>query len=253
MVKAERLLINDLVVEVHRKPYRRKLSMILKESGPLRVLTPSSVSMDTIRRFILEKAEWINQNRAQFEEIKKQRQQFLLQKGESLPLLGQNLTIHPVITFLKTPFISTHEDKILFHIPHTSWPGEHEQFSLVDYHHQLRSFYKREAVQFISQRLIDLSQIIGLFPKKVSFREQKTRWGSCSSQGSINLNWRMIVYRKNIIDSIIIHELCHLKYLDHSKNFWNLVESHCPDYKQVSCELKNLQYQTSFLSLDYFR
>ena len=70
-------------------------------------------------------------------------------------------------------------------------------------------------------------------------RGQKTRWGSCSSKGSLSFNYKLLQFRKEVIDYVIIHELCHTKELNHSPKFWRLVERYCPDYRMLKSELKN--------------
>ncbi|MDF2674900.1 MAG: hypothetical protein K0R09_3168, partial [Clostridiales bacterium] len=69
-------------------------------------------------------------------------------------------------------------------------------------------------------------------------KEQKTLWGSCSSKDNINFNWKLIMAPQAVLDYIVVHELCHLKHRDHSKNYWNLVEQIIPDHKEKRKWLK---------------
>jgi len=83
-----------------------------------------------------------------------------------------------------------------------------------------------------------LSLKYGFEVKKVSVRKQKSRWGSCSSKGTISLNDRLIEHREEVIDYVIIHELSHLVHMNHSPKFWALVQKHCPNYKLLKRQLK---------------
>ena len=76
--------------------------------------------------------------------------------------------------------------------------------------------------------------------KKISIRNQKTRWGSCSKAGNLNFNFKIIFLPSHISDYIVIHELCHLKEMNHSKKFWNLVEKLLPNYLEIKKELRNI-------------
>ena len=93
----------------------------------------------------------------------------------------------------------------------------------------------RNIIENISNELIRLT---GLVPNKVRIRNIKYAWGSCSQNKNITINYNLIKYDKNVIRYVIIHELCHLKYMNHSKKFWNLVERYMPDYKNIRKELK---------------
>lgn len=71
-----------------------------------------------------------------------------------------------------------------------------------------------------------------LGPARVTIREQKTRWGSCSRKGNLNFNWKLIRAPQEALDYVVVHELCHLYEFNHSPGFWRMVESVLPDYEQ---------------------
>jgi predicted metal-dependent hydrolase len=79
-------------------------------------------------------------------------------------------------------------------------------------------------------RLLELAATLDLVVSKVSVRNQRWRWGSCSPHGHICLNWRLVTMPAWVRDYVLIHELMHLRRMDHSRKFWKLVEAHCPDY-----------------------
>jgi predicted metal-dependent hydrolase len=83
----------------------------------------------------------------------------------------------------------------------------------------------------LPHRLNELAKRHGVSVARVSIRNQRWRWGSCSRQGHIYLNWRLVVLPPSVRDYVIIHELMHLKRMDHSPRFWKLVAKACPDYQ----------------------
>lgn len=95
----------------------------------------------------------------------------------------------------------------------------------------LNRFLKNTAEKYIVPRTHALGKVMGLSFASISLRQQKTRWGSCSSQKRLNFNWRLVHYLPKIIDYVIIHELSHLKEMNHSASFWNLVATYDPEYQ----------------------
>lgn len=90
---------------------------------------------------------------------------------------------------------------------------------------------KRKAAQYLPERCRLYSSILGVSYKRISIRCQRTRWGSCSAKGNLNFNILLMLTPLEVIDYVVIHELCHRKQMNHSKAFWGLVESVMPDYK----------------------
>ncbi len=101
---------------------------------------------------------------------------------------------------------------------------------------------KKKSLNFIRERVKVLNNYYKFKFNKISVRNQKTRWGSCSKKGSLNFNYKIIFLPLDLADYIIIHELCHLKEFNHSKNFWNLVAVACPDFKEKRRNLKNFSF-----------
>jgi predicted metal-dependent hydrolase len=93
----------------------------------------------------------------------------------------------------------------------------------------LRAKARRE----LPARLFELAVSVGLHVRKVSIRNQKHRWGSCSQSGLICLNWRLVTMPERVRDYVLYHELMHLRRMDHSPAFWTLVEQVCPDYRDA--------------------
>ncbi|MDP3957395.1 MAG: M48 family metallopeptidase [bacterium] len=99
---------------------------------------------------------------------------------------------------------------------------------------------REPARQLIEERLKYFQQFYAVIWKRVSIRNQKTRWGSCSQRGSLSFNYRLLLLSPHLRDYIIVHELCHLLELNHSQRFWALVAKSFPDYLKLRRELKLL-------------
>lgn len=97
---------------------------------------------------------------------------------------------------------------------------------------------KDAARKLALERLEKWSEIYGIKYNRVFIRNQKTRWGSCSSSGNLNFNYKILLLPRRYADYIIVHELCHIKEFNHSKRFWNLVAQEIPEYEKIIEKLK---------------
>jgi hypothetical protein len=99
---------------------------------------------------------------------------------------------------------------------------------------QLRSLAERE----LEPRLREFAGRLGLAVERVTVRDQRTRWGSCSRQGNISLNWRLVQMPPFVSDYILMHELVHLRHANHSRGFWREVGRVCPDFREAEAWLR---------------
>lgn len=83
------------------------------------------------------------------------------------------------------------------------------------------------------------SKLLDVHLNKIRIKQIKYAWGSCTSNKNITINYELIKYEEDVIEYVIVHELCHLKYMNHSKSFWKLVEKYIPNYKELRKKLKN--------------
>lgn len=103
----------------------------------------------------------------------------------------------------------------------------------------MKKWYRQKTEEIIRERLEYLQKYFDKAPSDIKIKEQKKRWASCTSRGRLLFNWRCSMASVEAIDYIIIHEMCHLYHMNHSKYFWNKVETILPDYKKRSEWLKN--------------
>jgi hypothetical protein len=132
-----------------------------------------------------------------------------------------------------------------FIVAKTSWIIEKlEYFKKINNQNPFRSSrqeyltYKQAAERLVVKKINHFNRIYQFRFSQISIRNQKTRWGSCSGRGNLNFNYKLIFLPEKMIDYIIVHELCHLKELNHSNRFWKLVSQTITDYKAIRKDLQ---------------
>ncbi|MGF0034688.1 M48 family metallopeptidase [Bariatricus sp. SGI.154] len=103
----------------------------------------------------------------------------------------------------------------------------------------------RKALEHIPERVAYYASIMGVSYGRITIREQKTRWGSCSDKGNLNFNWKLVLMPEEVLDYVVVHELAHRKEMNHSKEFWKIVEKVFPDYKERRKTLTEMGKQLS--------
>lgn len=99
-------------------------------------------------------------------------------------------------------------------------------------------YTKEEFKNIVEKNANELIKETGLVPNKITIKQIKYAWGSCTSKKNITINLELIKYSQQAIRYVILHELCHIKHMNHSKEFWNLVEKYMPEYKKIKKEFK---------------
>lgn len=111
----------------------------------------------------------------------------------------------------------------------------------------LRSFFKQEAETVLFLRAYKIAKDMGIEPKKIRLRDLRSRWGSCSHERVISLSWKLVAAPLDVIDYVIVHEYCHLVHMNHSQDFWNMVEQHHPNWKVMRKWLRQNAMKLDFL------
>ena len=98
--------------------------------------------------------------------------------------------------------------------------------------------YKSQALFIAQEKIAHFNQFYNFSVGKITIRNQKTRWGSCSKKGNLNFNYKLALLPTDLADYLVVHELCHIGEFNHSQNFWNLVGKTIQDYEKRRAELK---------------
>ena len=231
-VRKRQILIQDQVLEYElRRSKRRSIGFLIGDDG-LRMTAPRWVTIADIERAILEKQTWIINKLAEKRERVAQRTQTSMhwEDGARLPYLGRDLSLKIV----RGSRISLQHDAELATLTITLLPEYSEQ-ELKD---RVKSWLQQEAKHLFQQRMPIFAQRLGVTYHSLSLSSAGTRWGSCTSQGKIRLNWRLIHFSPEIIDYVVAHELSHLREMNHSPAFWATVASIYPEYASAKQKLR---------------
>lgn len=111
------------------------------------------------------------------------------------------------------------------------------------------ALYKMKAKEYLQQKCQLFSQKMGIQYGAVRINSARSRWGSCNSKGDINFTYRLIFAPEDLIDYVVVHELAHIKEMNHSANFWDIVEDTISDYKTRRKRLRDFQYQLELVKV----
>lgn len=186
----------------------------------LELVIPHRISFAEGERFLTGKLDWVSSHAHLFHSIKIHY------------LFGKEITLRlqPDL-FLEKYRVSFQNEVLIFSVPQKNSYSTEELYE---------KYLRHVAKKYLIQRGSELSAKFGFSVRRFSVRGQKTRWGSCSRRGNISLNYNLLKFRKEVIDYVIVHELCHLRQLNHSRKFWNEVAQILPHYKSLKKELKKL-------------
>ena len=202
---------------------RRTLSLIVETDGTLTVRAPLRMSEADIRRFIEEKADWIKRKQVKARDEAPAPRQFV--DGETYLYLGKEIPLR-LVPDGKPALVM---DRV-FKLSEGARPRAESIFE---------AWYKTQARVVLAERVKFFARKHGFKVGKIRISSARTRWGSCSQKGTLSFTWRLVMAPPEVIDYVIVHELCHLKELNHSKAFWAQVEAILPGYKRQRTWLKN--------------
>ena len=137
-------------------------------------------------------------------------------------------------------FVNQKQEWVLGCLERTKEYREQKPLS-ADLSESKRNVYIRKAKETITKRVSYFARLMGVSYRNITIREQKTRWGSCSSAGNVNFNYQLYYLPDELLDYVVVHELAHRRHMDHSKEFWSEVARYCPDYRARRKQLKEYQ------------
>jgi len=240
-----------------RRP-RRSIGLRMDDHG-LKVSAPSWVSIASIEKGLLAKADWILRQSRRMESTAPSVQDpydvFLDQR--EVPIRGHKVRIEFGALASSRLIQETNQTWVL-HLGLGPRPGRRRSDQASDAQgnadrrrrERLIDVLKEEAHRDFDRRIRYFSSLLGVAPRHWELSSARRRWGSCNTQQVIRLSWRLIHHEAALIDYVIVHELAHLKELNHSPRFWAIVESVLPDYRERRRVLRHDQHPGNSLKKD---
>ena len=216
--------------------------MQMDNHGKLTLVAPWFVSERNIKIFINKHHGWIEKQWLKIEKLKILRPKFRYQTGDRFYYFGEPVILDVRPSDLKRPSIKIRNDRMII----TLHRNVSKSAGIAAIKKVIQIFYRKKAEEVIRDRLEHFNEYYGFRYNRVTMRDQKSRWGSCSKLRNLNFNWRLIMAPIEIIDYVVVHELCHIKEMNHSHRYWALVAKSLPEHKKARRWLKENHYLLTY-------
>lgn len=221
---------NEMITFTIEYKKRKTVQLEIDPACRVRVLAPKGVNEEVIIDLVKTKAPYILENinkmRNRHEVIKEQRDE----REERLLYLGYEYPIKVIIDESIGKEMVKFEQNTFFI---TAKSSDKEILNKA-----LEKFYRKKCLKTIKERVAYYQNYFKIKAKDIKIVESKNKWGSCNSDRNLEFNWTLIMAPIKVIDYIVVHEMCHLLHMNHSRSFWRLVGNIMPDYKERSEWLK---------------
>lgn len=202
---------------------RKNLTIEVEPDGEVKVISPSGISEYEILNKVKTKANWIVQKQYEVKNININKIKREAVNGESYLYLGRNYSLQIVLDEnIKDIDIKLSRGKFVVN----TYTKDEEIIKVA-----LEKWYREKALKKVKERIKYYEPYFKNKATNIKVKEQKKRWASCTKNNELLFNWRSVMAPSNILDYIIVHEMCHMNYKNHSKEFWDNVFEILPDYE----------------------
>jgi predicted metal-dependent hydrolase len=230
-----RLLHNGVEIEYRLLKTRqnRHMRLTVSSSTGVRISAPRGCPEAAMHALVRDKADWILHKLGEYEEQRRSRPGITFRHGETVPLHGEDLTLRVGQWNNRKGRVRLEAGELHLDLP----TGISNRDGVV---RQLcEAWLRNYARWYLTKRSMELAASMDVSPTRIAVRRQTSKWGSCTAKGSISLNILLVCLPREVCDYVLIHELSHLRELNHSSKFWKLVEQHCPDYPELRRKLRD--------------
>ncbi|MBR9978141.1 MAG: M48 family metallopeptidase [Bacteroidetes bacterium] len=214
----------DIEYRVLKTRRNRHIRLTVSGKNGVRISGPRGVPERDLHAMVREKGTWILERLRHFNEMEQRQPRWRYAGGERVLVLGEWKSLRIIPRELNTGSIMLQDSDLLISLPPSLCQNETVIADL--FHRWLRNWAHIE----LPRRVVLQAARMEVTPGRISVRAQRSKWGSCSAAGNISLNMRLLHAPPAVLDYVIIHELAHLRELNHSARFWKIVEQYCPDH-----------------------
>jgi predicted metal-dependent hydrolase len=209
---------------------RKRAEIVVRPDLKVEFRAPKGLNSATIKEMIKGKADWIYKKLELFEANKHLPQNKQYVEGEIFLYLGKEYLLKIVaLNNLKKPYTSLGDSELIVTVPLRENTSESLLPLLVK--KSIREFYSERAKEEVGNIIIDYSKKLGMAPPVFKVKYQKKRWGSCSADNVLRINFQLIMAPLEQLEYVVVHELCHIKEKNHSARFWGHVGKLMPGYE----------------------
>lgn len=210
----------NIEFDIERKATLKNTYINVDTDGVL-VKTNDTATIEQINEMVQNKSAWISKKLDVFKAVAINKD---ISTGSRLYYMGKSYYVQ-MVADEQADTININFTHSKFHITTPL------KYSDVELHSAIENFYKQKAIEKITPLTKKWAKLMGVAPEHISYRYSKNRWGSCSSTNRISYNYHLVKLSSSLIEYVVIHELAHITYQNHSKEFWKLVHKHLNDYK----------------------
>jgi predicted metal-dependent hydrolase len=230
-----------------RRSDRARRARIQVSAGGVEVVVPRKLPLHEVEPFVEAKQRWIERTLLRMREAEAERPRPRLEDGGEVPYLRERLRLRVRVEPGRTrSHVALKEDAASIALGERGLEAVQGRELRVAVGEQgaeavrraLEAWYRRRARDEVGRRLDAAVARAGTSYSKLQIRGQRTRWASCSSDGAMSFNWRLLLAPPEILDYVVEHEVAHLEIHDHSERFWALLASRCPTYRQHEAWLR---------------
>jgi len=230
-ITQDSLILQGLTIPLRIQKGKRRRMMMTFSQNTLLVETTTGVLSDLDTAFMRQHSAWILKHFHRQSGSWQFQQEFLSAITQKTMIFGKEVSVH----FEVSTHYSYHlkDNVLIIRAPEAS-PARKKAL--------IAAVLKRIAVDYLKKCMLYWGEITGLKVNTLRVKNHRTKWGSCSSLGNINLNWHLVMVDRSLVDYVLVHELMHLKEMNHSAKFWKCVEQFYPDYKMAKKALSERQW-----------